>query len=308
MDITSQPITRDLLAQMTRSELFDLVEAQQGVRKLLADRIAEQQTLNSELEAGLARVGGILVKFQNRIFGKSSERSKNGRTGTKPRGSVKPRSKVKKLPSKRYPDATVIERDVELKEQPDCKGCGHEMSDSGMTEVSEYLQVIPKDYVIIRQIQHKYRCSNCYSSVVTTPGMPRIKPGSAYGNEMMIDIAMSKYCDLLPIERYRAIGERQGFPDLPANSLIATTHHLSDYLSPVVDIIRGEVLDSQILFADETPHKMLEGSDKPNWYLWGFSSANACFFEYHDTRSGDVAFDILSEAHCEVLVTDVYAG
>jgi hypothetical protein len=53
---------------------------------------------------------------------------------------------------------------------------------------------------------------------------------------------------------------------------------------------------------------MLEGSDKKNWYLWGFSTQDACFLECHDTRSGDVASDVLLNSKCEILVTDVYSG
>ena len=67
------------------------------------------------------------------------------------------------------------------------------------------------------------------------------------------------------------------------------------------------MLAAPILYADETPHKMLE-SKKRNWYLWGFSSDTACFFHVDKSRSGDVAHSFLSEALCEVLLTDVYSA
>jgi hypothetical protein len=60
--------------------------------------------------------------------------------------------------------------------------------------------------------------------------------------------------------------------------------------------------------ADETPHRMLEGDEKTKWYLWGFSSKGACYFEYRDTRSGSVAQDVLKKSKCEVLLTDVFSG
>ena len=53
---------------------------------------------------------------------------------------------------------------------------------------------------------------------------------------------------------------------------------------------------------------MLEGDEKRNWYLWGFSTELLCYLECRDTRSGDVASDILVKAKCEVLVSDVYTG
>jgi transposase len=101
---------------------------------------------------------------------------------------------------------------------------------------------------------------------------------------------------------------RGGVKDLPPQSLIELTHSLADFLSPAYLKIKQGVLRARVLHADETPHRMLEGSDKKSWFLWGFSTPEHCFFECHDTRSGDVASDVLQYSRCEVLVTDVYSG
>ncbi len=53
---------------------------------------------------------------------------------------------------------------------------------------------------------------------------------------------------------------------------------------------------------------MLERSPKSNWYLWSFSTPTACYFEYHSTRSGDVASDLLKTMVCEFILSDVYSG
>ncbi|MCP3681906.1 MAG: IS66 family transposase, partial [bacterium] len=45
------------------------------------------------------------------------------------------------------------------------------------------------------------------------------------------------------------------------------------------------------------------------WYLWGFSNnKGSSYFEIHNTRSGDVASDLLKESSCEYLVSDVFSG
>jgi transposase len=62
------------------------------------------------------------------------------------------------------------------------------------------------------------------------------------------------------------------------------------------------------LNADETTHRMLEGDERSGWYLWGFSTPTSCFFECHDTRSGDVASAVLLNSNAEYLVSDVYSG
>jgi hypothetical protein len=53
---------------------------------------------------------------------------------------------------------------------------------------------------------------------------------------------------------------------------------------------------------------MLEGDEKSNWYLWGFSTSSASYFEAHDTRSGSVAADIIKTSLCEYLMSDVFSG
>jgi transposase len=75
---------------------------------------------------------------------------------------------------------------------------------------------------------------------------------------MIIDVALSKYCDLIPIDRYKSIAGRAGLKDIPPQSLIQLTHDLADFLSLLIKRIKLEVLDAKVLHADETPHRMLE--------------------------------------------------
>ena len=177
-----------------------------------------------------------------------------------------------------------------------------------MAEVSEMLHVIPAKFLIIRQMRHKYRCTGCHSQLVTAPVPKRIIPGGMYSDEMILDVALSKYCDRIPIERYSAIAGRSGAIDLPQNSLVHLTHHLATYFEPAYNRLKEEISEARVLHADETTHNMLEGDKKSNWFLWDFSSKNTSYFEIHDSRSGDVASELLSRTRCEYLVSDVYSG
>lgn len=235
----------------------------------------------------------------------SSERYKKpAKKPEEPKAPPKPR--VKK-PSERYPNIPVREELITQNPAPSCPCCSQVMTESGMTEDSEQLTVIPKKFEILRQKRMKYRCS-CQGAVITAPAPARIIPGSTYSDEMILDVVLSKYCDLLPIERYVAMAARSGLKDLPPQSLIEVTHSFADFVSQAYTRIKLAVLASRVLNADETPHRMLEGSDKKSWFLWGFSTPEHCFLECHSTRSGDVASDVLLKSQCEVLVTDVYSG
>ena len=81
---------------------------------------------------------------------------------------------------------------------------------------------------------------------------------------------MSKYLDLIPIESVCQMAARSGVEGLPPNSLIAASMKLAQFLRPVYERIRTETLDTQLLLADETTHRMLEGDEKSNWFLGDF--------------------------------------
>jgi transposase len=246
-----------------------------------------------------------LKSLQAEIFGASSERYKKPEEKKK-NPATPPAPRVKK-PSERYPNIPVRVERLEISPLPSCGVCGKEMLDSGMVEESEQLTVIPKRFEIVRVERAKYRCG-CQACLTTAPMAPRIIPGSTYSDEMILDVVVSKYCDLVPMERYAAMAARGGLKDLPPQSLIELTHGAAEFFTPLTEKIRQEVLTSTVLHADETPHPMLEGSDKKSWHLWGFSNKRANFFECHPTRSGDVASSFLNQSRAEVLVSDVFSG
>ncbi len=253
---------------------------------------------------------GLLFKVRRRFFGTKSERSVGSPVDAAPPASPAPapRTETTKKPSERYPDAPVLVDDINFSAPQSCSACSSTMQDSGMTEDSEYLTVKVKEFVIIQQRRHKHRCGKCHGSIVTAPALPRVIPGGSYSDEMIVDATLSKYCDLIPMGRYSQMAARNGFPGLPPQSLIQASFKLADFFKSVYWAHRQEVLVADILRADESPHRMLEGDAKKRWFFWGFSSATACFFECHSTRSGDVSTQVLNASACAVLVSDVYSG
>lgn len=294
------------LASLSKEEMLQFFDAQQRVIESFRQDNELLRSKLGELEQRILFVDGQYIELKNKLYGKSSEREPGGAEEKKnPRRH--PKTRVL-LPSQRYPNAPLIERHVTLQNLPDCGGCGTQMQDSGMTESSEFLTVIPAQYIVVRQLRHKYRCGKCHGEMKTAPAPRRITPGSSYSDAMVIDVALTKYCDLIPVERYAAIASRGGTPGLPPQSLIETTHQLADFVADAYVGIKKEILEARMLHADETPHRMLEGDEKTRWHLWGFSTQATSYFECRDTRSGDVASDLLAHSKCEYLMSDVYSG
>jgi len=307
-DFLSETKPQGRLELLSTELLIDRVEfLEQEVTRLISDnyRLRNQDVSDTQirllLEEQLRAANAARFAVSSERYKQHEEEAKNTPDSIKP---AKPRIK---RPSERYPNVPVREQVVAMDPVPTCDACGSQMSDSGMRESAEQLTVIPKKYEILKVSRVKYRCS-CHSCIATATAPRRIIEGSSYSDEMTLDVAMSKYCDLIPIHRYVAMAARSGVSGIPSQSLIELTHGLSDFVEPAYELLKAQMMSSRVLHADETPHRMLEGSSKSSWYLWGFSTPRVCFLECHDTRSGDVASEILRQSKCEVIVSDVYAG
>lgn len=305
-----EPIPTDRLEVAPRDLLIKYIRLQEEFAASL------QRTIERQKEREVW-VDEVLIHVRQELYGKSSEKlapieATTGADLEESSSNEGKKSKPKKrrilLPSERYPNAPLIEREVELAEIPNCSCCGEKLKDSGLIETVEYLDRIPASYRVVREKKHKYNCASCHGEIKTTPALPRIKPGSAFGDSVVIDAAVSKYCDLIPMGRQVKMAERLGFPGLPPQSLIETSHYLAEFLLKIYERLRSETLSSKILYADETPHRMLEGSEKDGWYFWGFSGRKSAYFEAHDTRSGDVSIEFLKGSTAEYLMSDVYSG
>lgn len=299
---------RHRLEGLTREQLIEFNQGQADIIVQYQKHILAIEAFNCELQQKTFFIEDQHIILKNKMFGKSSEKSANKENFSELKKPKAPGSRKILLPSERYPDAPLIERDVELEHLPSCKCCNAQMTDSGMTEDSEFLTVIPAQFFVVRQKRHKYRCGKCHGDIVTAPSPLKIKPGSSYSDEMVVDVALTKYCDLIPMERYSSIAGRAGLSKLPPQSLIECSHYLADFIKEVYHKLKTEICASIVLHADETPHRMLEGSAKLSWYLWGFSSETTAYFECHDTRSGDIASELLKNSKCEYLMSDVFSG
>jgi hypothetical protein len=168
---------------LTREELIKLIKIDRKAIEQYQKLLQEAAGLKQELEEKVLFVDEQRLWLRNELFGKSSEKepkTEDPKATDEPKELKSEKPRIQRL-KERYPNVSRIERHVELKDLPDCSCCGNRLIDSGMTESSEFLTVIPKQYLIIEQKRHKYRCGKCHGELVTAPCPPRIKPQSSYG-------------------------------------------------------------------------------------------------------------------------------
>ena len=236
----------------SHKELVQRIEIMEGeLKRLVRENYSLRKIEVSAIQLEFA-IEEQIASLKDQLYGASSERYKKPQ---REKTQTPPKPRVKK-PSERYPNIPIREVVIDMAPAPNCLSCGKQMSDSGMTEDSEQLTVVPKKYEILIQKRKKYRCT-CQSCIQTAPAPARIIEGSSYSDEMILDVALSKYCDLIPIERYCAMASRSGLIELPPHSLIETSHGLAKLVSGVYVLLKEGSLASRVLKADETPHRML---------------------------------------------------
>ena len=238
----------------------------------------------------------------------SGQPSDSGDSSSRDKKDRKPRQDFSLDLHKRYLSLEVEHINLDFDTPPTCSCCQHEMSDSGLKETSQRLHKIPARYVIQKISRKKYTCSQCCGSICTAPQPERIAPGSLYSDELILDVVNKKYNYLMPIERITREYVTEGLDGVSHSSLIRLTYHAADFFLPIYRKIRQCILAAPLLYADETPHRMLERGDDKQHYLWGFSCPDAAYYEIHNTRSGSVSHDFLIHSQCLYLVSDKYSG
>ena len=281
----------------TYDELVQIIIELRTLVKLQAEKIFQLEEENK-----------ILKK---KLYGSSSEKNKSqgvNRGGSGSRGSKnagKPR--VRSL-AEQYPNAEIEDQYVEFKEPPLCLCCHRGMIDSGLEEVTEQVHTIPARHKIIRQHRRKYKCTGCFTGLLSAPLAPRIAPGSSLSDSFIIEAAIAKFYNLIPAERYAKMVSQGGLQDFPPQLVLAAHHYLAEFLKSAHEFFQKQVQLATLLYADETPHRMLENDGDRSWYLWSFTGNHLSCYEIHDTRSGSVAIDFIAKSECLFLMSDVYSG
>jgi transposase len=314
--VRTEPSTK--LGSLTREQLIELVEAQehalgylQAVNGVLKKAVESSQVIQERL----AIQDQILI-LKKKFYAKSSEKRPKPPDPALPSGEKK-KAQVRrsKLPSVRYPELKLEEQTLELDPAqpgglPACRLCETKLTVmEHQTEDSEWITVTERTYHVVRQKRQKYGCDQCHGSIYTTPAPPRLVPGGQFSDSVAIDVAIAKYADHLPIERYVRQAERAGLVGVNPQTLIEQTHFLADFLEPVYRRLKGSIGQSRYLHSDETRWRMLEGDENTtNWQLWGFVAGTHCYYDAKDTRAGEVIRDFLENCQATHVVSDAYQG
>jgi transposase len=122
-------------------------------------------------------------------------------------------------------------------------------------------------------------------------------------------IAVSKFCDYLPLYRMEGILQRMGV-DIARNTLSHWMIKISELLLPIYKLLQHNIITYDISFADETPVQVLKEPDRPpesKSYMWvfigGTPEKHSIIYHYNVSRGHAVPLSILEDfkgwLHCD---------
>ena len=166
----------------------------------------------------------------------------------------------------------------------DCGGQLHKVCEN----VSEQLEVIPKQLYVVEHICPQYACRPCETMHCAKKTEAPIAKCMA-GASLITDVVVNKYEYHLPLYRQSTILKGLG-SDIPDNTLGNWVMRSGEVLEPVGMALQQEIKQMSYLQVDETPVKVLE-SDKKG-YMWCYLSPlpgqKLIQFRFHLSRGGEV--------------------
>jgi len=202
-------------------------------------------------------------------------------------------------------------------EEKQC-GCGAQLSCIG-EETSEKLDYIPAQVRVLRHIRYKYACKCCEGvdsdgpTVKIAPAPVQLIPKSIVTEGLLAHLVVSKFADALPLYRQQKIFSRLGV-EISRATMANWFVHAAQRCSPLMGLLQNEIRSGPLINVDESPFQVLNEPGRRNTtksYMWvfcgGLLDRPALLYQYHPSRSGQVALDFLDDYNGYVQ-SDAFSG
>src|SRR5262245_14792350 len=193
---------------------------------------------------------------------------------------------------------------------PCCGGVLHKLGE----DVTETLELIPRQWKVIQHVREKFSCRTC--EAITQPPAPShpIARGRA-GPGLLSHVLFAKYGLHLPLNRQSKTYAREGI-DLDVSTLADWVGACAAGLMPLVLAIRKHVFAAERIHADETTVPVQAKGQCRTGRLWtyvrddqpfGGTDPPAAAFFYSPDRSGKHPAEHLA-GYAGLMQADAYSG
>ena len=261
-------------------------------------RIAQATERDTQLalELELVKLRTLLANTNDLVYGSRSER----RPKDKPAKAKKEQKGHGPTPQPKLP----LEQVVCTLDDCTCKGCGGDLRLLRQQfEKSELISSVRRSFLLKEVKRQMYSCGGC-GTLCTAPGPVRLVPGGRYDISFVVQVALDKYLDAMPLERQVRKMLRVGL-DVTSTTLWDQLFALYLLLLPSFVALKERVRAEDVLHIDETRWRMMGKGKSKTWWLWVLCGAAGIIFDLQPSR-GSEACKALLDGFDGTLVADGY--
>jgi len=195
-----------------------------------------------------------------------------------------------------------------------CPCCGsHKLSKLG-EDITETLEIIPRQWKVIQTVREKFSCREC-EKIAQPPAPFHVTPRGFLGPNLLAMVLFEKFGQHQPLNRQSARFGREGI-DLSVSTLADQVGVCTSLLQPLAALIEAHVLAAERLHGDDTTVPILARGKTVTGRIWtyvrddrpfgGKGPPAALYYASRDRRGAH------PEEHLEgwsgILQADAYSG
>jgi transposase len=240
--------SRDALIAHLKLEIEKLRRSLYGTRSERKARLLEQMELQLEdLEAAAT---------EDELAAQKAARTQRVSSVERKRPSRKP-----------FPDHLPRER-VVIAAPANCPCCGSTKLSKLGEDITETLEVIPRQWKVVQTVREKFSCRDCEK--ITQPPAPfHATPRGFAGPNLLAMVLFEKFGQHQPLNRQSERYAREGV-DLSVSTLADQVGACTSALQPLHDLIEAHVLGAERLHGDDTTVPILAKVKTVTGHIWTY--------------------------------------
>jgi transposase len=195
-----------------------------------------------------------------------------------------------------------------------CSCCGSNRLAKLGEDVTERLEVVPRQWKVVQLVREKFTCRDC-EKISQAPAPFSVLPRGFAGPSLLAMILFEKYGQHQPLNRQTERYGREGI-DLSVSTLADQVGGCAVLLRPLYELIRTHVFAGNRVHGDETPVPVLAKHETRKGRLWVYvrddkpfagRAPPAAVFFYSRDRTAQHPESHLRD-YAGILQADAYAG
>jgi transposase len=195
-----------------------------------------------------------------------------------------------------------------------CACCGSTRLAKLGEDVTETLEVVPRQWKVVQHVREKFTCRDC-EKISQAPAPFHVLPRGFAGPSLLAMILFEKYGQHQPLNRQSERYRREGI-DLSVSTLADQVGGCAALVRPLYELIRTHVFAGDRVHGDDTPVPVLAKHQTRKGRLWTYvrddrpfagRAPPAAVFFYSRDRTGEHPERHL-HGYAGILQADAYAG